>query len=341
MLRVLWGLSVGLAAGILMSGCISENDFNGNRIISPTGNTPTQRAEASNTPASTSDLPAMPGDTSTPLSTPTLTNTAGPSPTTAPTPAFGSARVGDDFLFSNQPEGCEFPCWQGLVIGQSTIDDVQSMFHIAFGFEDDVTFLEDPRSKFVYSRTEWEFAPDKQGDDGFSFLAVLNSRNHILEGIEIRAESPRFEVNVAPQYILRKLGEPSHMLVSIERGTVRDWGIAMLVMFYYDRGITVEYLGVPLSIRVVDSGMPDVAKMCLGASPPDRKYDDIIVYFTGPIASDLTNLSPIQESWFGSPIRTHTPSYKTFEEVFNLSLEEVTTLAQQQENLCLEVELAE
>jgi hypothetical protein len=248
--------------------------------------------------------------------------------------------VGNDFLFGNQPEGCELPCWQELVVGQSNINDVQSMFNTAFGLDDGLTFHKDPESEFVYARHEWEFAPDKHRNEGFSFVVVLNPSNHILEGIELWAKSPRFEVYAAPQYILRKLGTPSHMLVSIERSTLRDWGIALLVMIYDNKGISIEYLGVPLSIRVADGGMPDVAKMCLGASPPNRMYDDIIVYFTEPIASDLTNLSPIQESWLGQSIKTHTPSYKTFEEVFSLSPEEVTTLAQRQENLCLEVELA-
>ena len=61
-----------------------------------------------------------------PTPAPTPTPAPAPSPTPAPTPVFGAGKVGNDFLFGNQPKGCELPCWQGLIIGQSDAGDIQA-----------------------------------------------------------------------------------------------------------------------------------------------------------------------------------------------------------------------
>ncbi len=202
-------------------------------------------------PAATTTPTASPSPTltQTPSSTPTITPTAGPSPTPAPTPVFGSARVGNDFLFGNQPEGCELPCWQGLVVGQSDTANIQAMFDTAFGFDGSKVF----ESRIWESDTNappglvntyhlWTLREAEYWNDEFLVELWIREDRRILEAIRIDAEGNEFEPYSSPQQILRGLGVPSIMKVYIQQSAEDPrWGTLDLSMMYGDTGITVDY----------------------------------------------------------------------------------------------------
>lgn len=269
-----------------------------------------------------------------PTLTPTLTPTSGASPTPAPTPVFGAGRVGVDFLFGNQPEGCELPCWQGLVVGKSDAGDIQTMFDTAFGFNGSKIFqfehLEgDPDLPgFVATSYSWTFRETLNWRDGFLVVAWIHEDTRILEAIDLDSEGNEFKPYSSPQQILRGLGVPSRMRVSIQQSEDPRWGLLNLVTMYGDIGVTVHHAGA-ISITP-DSQGNDVAKFCLGGLLDPHYIVD--VYLTAPFPSTASELSPVQEYYIGSGAYSND---NLFQDVFGMSLEEVTKLAQEKDNACI------
>lgn len=293
-------------------------------------------------PVVTASLPSesavpthTPSNTPAPSLTPNPTNTAGPSPTPIPTPAFGSAGVGNDFLFGNQPDDCELPCWQRLRVGQSDADDIQRMFETAFGFSEfqdmvgDTAESSDVPGMIAVTQVWTMVTPTPK--TSFYVSVWLGKDAQIVEAIELFANSPQFERYIFPRQVLRKLGVPSNMLVRVDRTEKAEHGVAMLMMFYYDKGITVIYnLPAPIDIMNINDSSDDIATLCLGKS-----IYGMHVYLTKPLNNDLDTLSPLQQFLFGNVIEWWRSSLKPFEDVFDISLEEVTRLAEQQTNPCV------
>lgn len=287
-------------------------------------------------PTATATSTSMPTATliETPSSTPTVTLSPSPFPTPAPTPIFGSARVGNDFLFGNQPEGCELPCWQGLVVGESDAQDVQKMFETAFGFSGisnlppGRAFDDADEPDLLLLPQQWSF-----GDSGdtFAVVAWVQKASLVLEAVHFYGQGSRFEPYVNPQRILRELETPSHILVSLGITELADWANLELLIIY-NEGITVYY-GVRV-IRVIGwDGSNPSAELCLGNIPKHPLTD---VFLTKPFEGDDigTLLSPLQ--YMGIDIdKIYTEAYQPFEEVFGMSLEEVTKLAQEKNNACI------
>lgn len=273
--------------------------------------------------------------TETPSATPTATPTVGPSPTSIPTPAFGSSRVGNDFLFGNQPEGCELPCWQGLVVGESDTHDVQQAFETAFGFSgmSDLPMekaFTDSQGKpdLLVLPQQWFF-----GDSGDTFFvgARVQKDSLMLQMIQFYGQGSQFEPYVNPQWILRNLGTPSHLLVSLGITEAANWANLELLISY-SRGITVYYGLRVVPVVGLDSSNPS-AELCLSNM---TKYPLIDVFLTRPFEGDDTNtlLSPL--SYKGIDLdKVRVENYRPLEEVFGISLEEVTKLAQERDNACI------
>lgn len=304
-------------------------------------------------PASTATVPPQPSQlaattmptasprptlTETPSSTPTVTPTAGPSPTPAPTPAFGSARVGNDFLFGNQPEGCELPCWQGLVVGKSNIEDVQSMFDTAFGLNDSYDFVETTNQAYppgiVVAEHSWQFVP---GRELFAISVWFDETDQLTEAIDFMAVSPEFERYTSPQRILRELGMPSYGLMSIGRTEIDTRGTGRLMFFYFEQGFSVLYTGIPVWINTMNTNdfADDTAQICMNTLSSGMGHYTVHVYLTQPFPDGLIKLSPIQDFLIGTLIKTVNPPLMPFEEGFGLDLAKTANLVQQQDNACL------
>lgn len=294
--------------------------------------TVTQEAEPSATMMPS--LTPTPTPTKRPSITPTSTRTPGPSPTPAPTPRFGAGKVGNDFLFGNQPDGCKLPCWQGLVIGESDAEDVQRMFEEAFDFGG--KNAPQPRDAFVDAGISGLLRLSHQWtlDADFFFVSTLIQRNpHVLEAILLYGVGDRFEPYTSPQRILRSMGVPSHMLFRTQVLEVAGWyGSELLIS--YDEGVTIYYS--LIQSRVTDQPDGVTLELCLGNLLGTYSAD---VYITPPIERDdiKTIFSPLK--YAGLHTEKISPYFKPLEDVFGMSLEDVTKLAQDKDNACIYAKL--
>lgn len=322
-----------LSSSLVLSACGSTS--------SSTPNTQEIATAASQPPETTamavSTLTQTPTLTETPSATPTVTSTLGPSPTPAPTPIFGSVRVGNDFLFGNQPEGCRLPCWQGLVTGKSDVHDIQKAFEAAFGFSGmsdlppESVFEDSGMPGLLVLPQQWTLQyRGEAGVDTFFVAAWVQRDTRILEAIRLNGEGSQFESYISLQRVMRELGTPSHILVSLGPTEAGVWANLEL-MIIYDEGIAIYY-GVRILGVLEQAGGDEVAELCLGNMP---EYPITNVFLTKSIeGNDIeTLLSPLR--YMGIDSKKIQSRFSTFQEAFGLSLEEVTKLAQERDNACV------
>lgn len=277
-----------LIAGLVLSACTPM----GTPVIDTPEVVTATPQEPEPTVTTMPSLTPMPTRTKRPSATPSVTLTPGPSPTPAPTPRFGAGKVGSDFLFGNQPEGCELPCWQGLVIGKSDAEDAQRMFEEAFGFGG--TNAARPEDLFVNVGVpgllrlthQWHF------DSGFSFVSTLLQENtHVLEAVLLYGDADRFEPYTSPQNILRNMGVPSHILFRTQPAEVGGWYGSEL-LFSYEEGVTIRYP--PFLSREISQASGITLELCLGNL--SESYGTRI-YITPPlVGNDMDTLfSPMRK----------------------------------------------
>lgn len=296
------------------------------------------------------------GSTSTPFrtsdaisslsATPMLTAAPSPSPTLAPTPVFGTAQVGEDFLFEGQPSGCELPCWQNLNPGETRAHEVQKMLDMAFGFSGTYDFIEHAKPDkeiegLRWTGFTWDIVPgsiDTFSPEFFNINVWIDENSQMLEAIQLLAVSQRFGETTSPQYVIKKLGMPSRGLASVQRTAVMDLGSGAF-MLHYDQGVTILYTGILFSIdpKLIDDPNDDIAEVCLGTLHSKSGIYWVDVYLTQPFQNGFDELTPIQEYLMNSRMTVTNPPFDEFEEVFDLSLEDITRLAQQKENACLQI----
>ena len=96
----------------------------------------------------------------------------------------------------------------------------------------------------------------------------------------------------------------------------------------YERGVVITYLAIRAQYDTSHRGT-----ICLGPRP-NTNYYDVEVLLTRPFPNDPSDLLPLQDSLLGRLI-TASEQYRPFEEVFGISLEEITTMAQQPGDLCV------
>lgn len=107
-----------------------------------------------------------------------------------------------------------------------------------------------------------------------------------------------------------------------------------LTMLYYDKGLTIYYPSFQIFITRPSKGAEGVAELCLDTLPPSGGAYRVEVYLTEPFDNGLNNMSAIQEYLIADATGL-SPDLRPFEDVFGLSLDEVTALAQQNENACV------
>jgi hypothetical protein len=268
-------------------------------------------------------------------------------PTLQATPSVSKWRITDDVLFGPSLEpGCELPCWQGLVIGESEPQDIEAVFDEVFGFNGNHEFFSESRPRDtnnslglpgVYAASyHWIFREQtiEHPLQAFAIIFWLDSDTDTLLAIHLNSFSwSQFNSLMSPQRIIRELGTPSHMLMELAI-TGPDYGQFHLVMVY-DKGIVYDgTIFVPVTFTSSSQVNVDV---CMGGerwgiveeyiSMPSRD-----AYIIEPLADGLNDLSPLQHQIIFGRIGSN---YVPLEEYFNTSLSEVTDLALQETDACL------
>jgi hypothetical protein len=270
-----------------------------------------------------------------------------------PTPSVDDWNMTDDVLLSpSLVSDCELPCWQGLVIGTSGPNDVQAMFDNVFGLMGSRNFIEEiaegkyivteedypPLAGLILVTEKWFLPPDFS--EAFEVRLWLDQG--ILIGMEFESASKAFDRFPTPQKILRTLGEPSHMLISLDMGNRTDL-VFLRILTIYDQGIILEnFITIPVSLTVVDGVITGAhAEVCLGGETW-YQYDKPIVqsaYITEPLTNRLEDLSPLQQVFLIDQFDT-APDVPV-EEFFDITLEELISLALQDEDPCVLKDLSQ
>jgi hypothetical protein len=205
-------------------------------------------------PSPTATVTLTPSATSTPSATPTPTATLTPSntplptvtPTITPAPEFHNPNPGGDILFMPyDDEDCQLPCWQGLRIGESTIDDVQVMFDRVFDLivtEETFRIIqEDSPGKFEVAGTKivlyWWDLPGDEGYGYFEIVVVVDTETDILQGLHIsqfQGDGTVWAI-LTPKQVIEAEGIPDYVYVS---NAVENHAVIVLA---YKSGIVMLY----------------------------------------------------------------------------------------------------
>lgn len=205
---------LGICIGGLLAGCATATP-------TPTPELPTASDTAPPpTVTITSSLTATATATNTPLSAPTATvlRSRDDLPP-GPTPSLPEDFDFREFLFADNP--CQLPCWQGLVIGESTADDVQQVFDDTLGFDGAIDFFEPgaflhrggslmvlghiPEGLYLIGYS-WTLPHD----EGIFTVAAVLDRDDILVGLEFDTWNLRASRNPSLAPFMADLGVPDY-----------------------------------------------------------------------------------------------------------------------------------
>jgi len=243
--------------------------------------------------------------------------------------------VEDNFLLGGNSPDCQLPCWNGLLIGESDQEDIQTTFDHVFGFNGAFDLFAEPPSSYL---------PAARVPEGFGFggylwsdsvnlsslrtFLLVDETTHILQGMEfsVGGSSHHFNPDMSLRPILRELGAPSHLLVDLSPREGGGCYYKFDIVVVYEEGISfILYGGISVDVEA------QRADYCLGDEFSAERVD-----ITEPLQNGLRNLSPLQESLIDF---TQDSRFAPSEEVLGLTAEEITALAMQDEDVCITIQL--
>ncbi|WP_420643782.1 hypothetical protein [Candidatus Leptofilum sp.] len=182
---------------------VSSSDLD-SVVIVPTMIPETNTPVPSSTPTATLTATPEPTHTATLIPTATIlpTETATPLPTLPPLPTIPPNQRGekyDELMTTNN--GCQLPCWWGLEMGISTINEVIQHYS---QFDPFITIQEYPEGLTIVT----VLFEDAEIEDGVQTRHVFIISNGILIEAEIEA---RFYTNLNPLALMEKFGQPAEV----------------------------------------------------------------------------------------------------------------------------------
>lgn len=249
-----------------------------------------------------------------------------------------------DLLFSQAYSNCQLPCWQGLIIGQSTPEQARRLFNDSFAFNGisdlsfntrDTEFLGVEGLKGYYPLGyEWV----TEGDI-ISIGTLFEVDKEVLAGIVfkwITGDYGRPAVRITPQQVIEEIGLPDHFLVATD-GTARaDIGNARIQLIYH-QGIVVNFDHfIPIEV-VFDPANPGyfqsrTEELCLD-NQDEIEWVIGSILLTESFDPDLADLSSLQRRFTTNVINFR--QLKPLSDVFDISPEGLTELVHTQDNVCL------
>jgi hypothetical protein len=188
---------------------------------------PTMEKVRSATPPPT----VMPTPTFTPSPLPTLIPTITMTPLNTLEPEKANEAIKN---LLREPVDCTYPCFWGIVPGQTTAGEARNIFsHLGLKTE----IITDQGIDF--------YNVDYDLDSGLSISVVYTLQNAIVENIEIKIETekqkagiPRDWLAYSPETLIKQYGTPSRVDISV------DWGPRLFFamdMYFNEKDLIVEY----------------------------------------------------------------------------------------------------
>ncbi|MCZ7672028.1 MAG: hypothetical protein M5U34_35330 [Chloroflexi bacterium] len=174
------------------------------------------------TPESTQTATLMPTRTTVP--TETATSTALPPPSLTPLPTIPPSQRGErcaELMAMN--DGCQLPCWWGLEMGSSTIEEVIQLYA---QFEPFITVQDYPGG---YAIVTIQFN-DPDIEEGIQTRHMFTILNGIL--IEAEIQVRKYE-NFTPISLMAQLGQPSEVWL---------WTIQNLIKAFFQQVFAFIFL---------------------------------------------------------------------------------------------------
>jgi len=316
-----------LSLALLLSSCFASGS-NGTQLVSGSPIASQESATATSPSVLTQTA------TSSPDVSPTLVATHTPSGTMLPTPPFGQGKLNPDFLFDGQSADCFLPCWNGLKIGRSSVEEAQAIFVNTLGFESPPPLQDSNIDEYSIVKNRWWLYPNipDRAEEDFFIRLWFDKPTNMLKGIELFGTSNQFEPNLSPAQVLRKLGTPSDILIDpIYWSEAPGQGGSALIIVY-SRGIAFYY---SLVVRTNSSEESKVT-ICLDnlAGLASTYYPfQVNVFLTDPIPTNVSDYDRVQTHLFGTQVRAFQP----VQTMADVTVDEVTLMAQQQYNPCINV----
>ena len=232
-----WRL-VALSIGLALSSCAPIDPTAG---ISLTADTQVANDATPTTSSITSTY--SPSATSTPLSTPEPTIILSPTIYATP-PAFADTLLQEDVLFGpGIVPDCELPCWNGLRVGSSTVQDVINVYVEIIGYENaTMLFAGEPNetSGLIHHGDIWRIEEDPLVSLGMTVW--IDSSSRTLQGISFRVHGTKFKKYITPALIISELGPPEAVYVKYEESGEVPKGVVRLAMLYATKGMVFNLM---------------------------------------------------------------------------------------------------
>jgi hypothetical protein len=272
---------------------------------------------------------------------PAPTDTPSPTRFFPPTPTLSPALL-EALFFGGKSEDCQLPCWEGLSIGESTPEDVQSVFDRIFGVNGylyDTSDWANNLPEYTEMAEFWRFEPEDTSSSyvgKFYVLAWVDSESQLLEGLQFNfsviftpgSEEPQPDANF--QRILRELKTPSTWLVELRPG---GQGEGFHIQFYsyikYASGINFYHFGeLPATVSSTADGIEQyTAELCLS----DHFARSINI--SRPITESGANPTPLQE-FLNQPVDMEVIP---IEDALGINLKAIYQRATEEDNPCFVV----
>ncbi len=307
--------------GFQLIGCVSN--YAATNDVEPTATSPV--TEVQNTLTITPSLTMIPTITPTKTSRPTATSTRTLTPTTGPTPALpysdtNSFDLGELLFADGQPD-CRFPCWRGLRIGQSTVNDGKGVFRETFAIEP--LAIAFPSNNVTTLDYQW-FDPYSTMPL-FDFHMLFEQSSNDLTMIVFRATPTSLagtKIIMSPQKMIQEVGTPQHILITVEQ-LIGYRGIVRLLLLYE------EGIGYLVEKETPMDGI--ITELCLHSAQESISETIFII-------PPITSIDELRPYWnlvtFGNT-KDALSDMRPLEEVMGYSNEEITEMANTQAPLCL------
>ncbi len=321
---------------ILITGCSSELT-----AISTSPGPPAQDA----TRISTDPSPPLATSTPTPRELGTAGTSSSPDAqeiTSTPTlPSWMSS----DFLFGRSSPDCQLPCWNGLIVGESSADKVQAFFDEELGFNRTQDFTEEPSDDALYTRLygvdhldvngyRWVLrTPPGYERERLDLLVWLDEETAILRGSmflwNARLEND-LDQHLTPGIILRQLGTPDYVFVTFYETIDTTQGVMSLLMIY---NWGFSYRG-DVNVPISWSADSLTFEFCLGGEQWGGSFNagPRQITITEPLPGDIHHLSPLQERLFGDSLDVE--GFRYLDDFFDLTPSQLAESTAQDQSSC-------
>lgn len=240
------GITLIIALFLLLVGCVSQepaevadgNPESGNMTLASTStpetNTPSPSITPTTLPTSTSEptQTATLVPTKTTVPTETATNTALPPPSLTPLPTIPPNQRGeryDELMATNN--GCQLPCWWGLKMGNSTIEEVVQLYA---QLDPVITVQDFPESK---TRVTILFI-DPEIEEGIQTTHTFWGQNGIIQEAQIHVGN--YE-NFTPVSLMEQFGQPSEVWMWTIPESYQGILPTRFRIFFPEQGVFVLY----------------------------------------------------------------------------------------------------